>query len=728
MSDSDAPAVLPATIPALQSWTPGQGQFVLGPQAEVVLSTANAERLRATAEVFVDDLWLVTGQRVPIVVRDSGARGGDIELVLRDIAPEMPLSDEGYELEVGPSVEVRGTATGVFFGTRTLLQWFRQTRTVPAGLARDWPRYPERGLLVANVPKQFTMTWWQGQIRELSYLKMNLLWFYVGYETTPLDQMRAIAEFAGRYHVTVVPQLNMPDHMERLLRNRPDLQLPGRPQSLDLSNPAAYPFARDLMTPLLDEFDTPFWHLGSDEYLLGSSYDQYPQLLAYARQHYGPQAVPEDVHYGFINYINETVRANGKTMRVWNDGIHTNATVPVDTDVIIEHWTQWPRVKPPQQLVDEGYRLANSNQDFLYYDPGSRHPDPAAIYDRFTVGLFQAGLRVPDDSPALLGAKLHLWTLPDVESEEEESDNLAAPLRSLAQVLWGSPRPAPDYAGFAPLIATLGRAPGFPPLRFRVAPIDGATSVPPNSAVSVRFYDDVRPDSIRLSLRVSDGADVPGALGFDAATRTATFTPSAPLDWATVFTATLEAAENSAGDALPEPYSWSFRTAEAPHTGPPYTIWQDADAPALVSAPDGNPVELGVRFRSDIAGVVTGIRFYKGQRNIGTHVGNLWLPNGTRLATVTFTDESTAGWQQAQFDTPVSIAANTTYIASYHAPNGYYAATNDAFASAGKDSPPLHALRDGVDGGNGVFRYGASGFPGETFRATNYWVDVVFEG
>ena len=29
--------------------------------------------------------------------------------------------------------------------------------------------------------------------------------------------------------------------------------------------------------------------------------------------------------------------------------------------------------------------------------------------------------------------------------------------------------------------------------------------------------------------------------------------------------------------------------------------------------------------------------------------------------------------------------------------------------------------------GNGVYKYGASGFPNQTFNASNYWVDVVFE-
>ena len=139
-------------------------------------------------------------------------------------------------------------------------------------------------------------------------------------------------------------------------------------------------------------------------------------------------------------------------------------------------------------------------------------------------------------------------------------------------------------------------------------------------------------------------------------------------------------------------------------------------------------VELGVKFRSDEDGFITGLRFYKGAQNTGTHIGHLWDADGTMLAEATFTGESASGWQQVSFDSPVPITADTTYVASYHAPNGYYASTDGYFATDGTDSPPLHALADGEDGPNGVYRYGAGGvFPTDTFQSSNYWVDPVFD-
>jgi len=149
--------------------------------------------------------------------------------------------------------------------------------------------------------------------------------------------------------------------------------------------------------------------------------------------------------------------------------------------------------------------------------------------------------------------------------------------------------------------------------------------------------------------------------------------------------------------------------------------------PEMPAADDPNAVELGVRFRSDAHGLVSGIRFYKGDGNTGPHTGRLWTDTGTLLGTVTFTDETAAGWQTATFDTPIPIDANTTYVASYHTTVGHYAGTLGAFATSGVDNAPLHFLPDVTGEPNGVFRYGPGGvFPTDTFKSSYYWVDVVF--
>jgi hypothetical protein len=147
----------------------------------------------------------------------------------------------------------------------------------------------------------------------------------------------------------------------------------------------------------------------------------------------------------------------------------------------------------------------------------------------------------------------------------------------------------------------------------------------------------------------------------------------------------------------------------------------------VASVDDPSPVNLGVKFTTDVAGQIAGIRFYKGPGNTGTHIGDLWTSSGTLLGQVTFTSESASGWQEADFSAPIPVTAGTTYVASYFAPDGGFAYDSASFASAGVDNPPLHALESSGSGGNGVYAYGGGpAFPSSSYNATNYWVDVVF--
>jgi hypothetical protein len=138
-------------------------------------------------------------------------------------------------------------------------------------------------------------------------------------------------------------------------------------------------------------------------------------------------------------------------------------------------------------------------------------------------------------------------------------------------------------------------------------------------------------------------------------------------------------------------------------------------------------LELGVKFRSSVAGNITGVRFYKTTGNGGTHIGELYTSTGTKLASATFTGESSSGWQTVTFSSPVSITANTTYIAAYFTPNGTYTGTANYFTT-GVTNAPLTGLADGTDGANGVYVYTSTpAFPTNSpGNHPNYWVDVVF--
>lgn len=168
----------------------------------------------------------------------------------------------------------------------------------------------------------------------------------------------------------------------------------------------------------------------------------------------------------------------------------------------------------------------------------------------------------------------------------------------------------------------------------------------------------------------------------------------------------------------------SWNAAAAPSV---QSLWPNA-VPANAAASDPNSVNVGLRFHSSVPGQILGIRFYKGAGNTGTHVGSLWSATGQQLESATFTNETATGWQTATFAKPISIAAFTTYDASYLAPHGHYAYDYNYFATAHQNAN-LVAEQAKSPAGNGVYTYAAAtAFPATASKnLSNYWVDVLFQ-
>ncbi|WP_345529217.1 DUF4082 domain-containing protein, partial [Nocardioides endophyticus] len=140
--------------------------------------------------------------------------------------------------------------------------------------------------------------------------------------------------------------------------------------------------------------------------------------------------------------------------------------------------------------------------------------------------------------------------------------------------------------------------------------------------------------------------------------------------------------------------------------------------------PDLQAVELGMRFAPKVDGLATGTRVYKISRStLATpDSGTLWSSRGRALARATFEETDETGWLSVDFEDPVELTAGQTYTISVHAPHGRYAVTEGYFDRT-IESQDLRA--PGYR--NGVYAYGsASRFPFQTYRQSNYWVDVNF--
>ncbi|MFK4799827.1 family 20 glycosylhydrolase [Streptomyces sp. MPA0124] len=471
-----AMAEAPAVLPALREWRAESGQFKLAPGARIVLGHADATTA-ADARRFAAELREVTGRTLAVVTARAG-RPGDIVL-RQDATAHRDLGDEGYRLRSGDRLTVTGaTSAGVFYGTRTVLQLLRGDGTAPAGATRDVPEYRERGVGVCACYIHISLDWFERLMRDMAQQKLNQLWIeakvksdvdpesaFWGYYTK--DEVRRLVAMAERHHIELIPEINSPGHMDPYLEHHPELQLKDKngeasPPRLDITRPEAFTYYTSLVDEALDVWDAGSWHMGADEYMIGSAYPDFPQLQAYATEKFGAGATPDDAFADFVNRVGEHVRAEGRTLRIWNDGLlGRNTVVPLDRDVAVEHWLGGGSTQKPSALLAEGRPVMNSAYA-LYLVRGGFTMNTRQLYDSGWTPLRFEGETLTTRPANLTGAKISMW--PDngaAETENEVEAKAFMPLRFIAQATWGGPRPSASYEDFEALARGIGHAPGW---------------------------------------------------------------------------------------------------------------------------------------------------------------------------------------------------------------------------------------------------------------------------
>lgn len=485
----------PWTIPALREWLPAPGVFRLGTRPRIVVSPHDASRLRGDAEVLAEDLGALLDGPVEVLIRAGGASDGDC--VLRIGEPDTRIGDQGYVLDLGPSAVLTApTSTGVFHGTRSLLQLLRQGREVPAGRAVDWPRHAERGLMIDIGRKPFSLDWLRERVHEMAHLKLNLLHLHINEDLgwriesalglhsadhLTKAQVTELVTLAARHHITVVPEIDLPGHMGWALRGeyaKFRLRSPAteKDNALDYTRADARRFVHDLIDEYLPLFPGPFWHTGADEFLTTFEQPLYPQLAKY-----GGGDV-KDGFLSFVNEINDHVRGAGKTLRAWNDALAGGRRTTLDPDIVVEWWTDVSPlgdlflVPKPQELLDDGHRVLNAGWFPTYYTnlptPIPVRPQPREMYEGWQVHQFRGPAylngdiappyhEVAPDAP--VGTTLHVWNDdPTRETPEQIAAGIHDRLRVLAQQAWRSPHLTGTYDEFRRVIDAVGPAPRRP--------------------------------------------------------------------------------------------------------------------------------------------------------------------------------------------------------------------------------------------------------------------------
>ena len=461
----------PAVVPALREWTGGTGALALTPKSRIVVGSAS---LADEADQLRSDIAALTGFDLR-VAKGTQAANGDILLSGR----RAQIDPEGYVLDIGDHVDLRGGSdAGVFYGTQTVLQILRTTpghRSLARGQAHDWPQFRERGHLLDIGRKYWTPDYILQTIRQLGYLHLNTLQLHFSdnnafrlvsdkypYLAAPQAYTKAdIRRFeaaASRYHVNIIPEIEMPSHAAAAIKARPELgfscaSMAG--STLDVTKPEARQFARDLINEFAPLFSGPEFHIATDEYPTGDSQSKCPELVQYAQQHgFGS---PSDVFVDFINDMNRTVRAHGKKMVIWNWwDVDQSPTISPDKNIKVEAWTTSAESggdHSPQKYLDMGYEVVVSPSDTLYVTQGfPLLPNPQYLYEEWQ----------PLEHPRLAGYQISVWSDNAIDRAESSFDAyLRRPEEVLADRTWGGPRQG-KVTDFYARADAIGTPPGVP--------------------------------------------------------------------------------------------------------------------------------------------------------------------------------------------------------------------------------------------------------------------------
>lgn len=341
--------------------------------------------------------------------------------------------------------------------------------------------------------RQFTPQWVIGLIREMAWNQLNTLHLHLAdnegvrviFPSHPeiasdnawsAEELQRVLDTAASYHIEVIPELDMPGHMDWILRSKPEWQLKldnGQrvSKAIDFSLAPARNFLGELLSDLMEMFPrSRIIHLGADEFFLHPiTPNNTPQLAQYARSESSdPKADSEDAVRYFVNRMAALVLAEGRTPRVWNDSaVKKRQVIVLDKKVQIECWSIWGSPRGDlnvQDLVDAGYTVLNAHGDFYFIVNKTwdnlLHPkhSPHGIYDVWRGNQFmdQAGAsstEIAKDHPAMSGAGIQLWIeVPSFSSPEEMWAQLRTWLLPLGQRTWDSLSAAASFAAL-PLTA-----------------------------------------------------------------------------------------------------------------------------------------------------------------------------------------------------------------------------------------------------------------------------------
>lgn len=495
------PASGPSLIPHPAKLAAQAEAFALTPETVICYEGSEAE---PAARLLAEMLRPATG--FPLPVRPS--ESGHAHAIRFQISEGGSPASEAYSLTVDQSqaAVLAPNAAGLFHGAQTLRQLlppeiFSRSRMdrdwiIPGVAIEDFPRCGWRGMHLDVsrhfVPKDDVLRlidtlaslkfnrfhWhltddqgWRIEIKKFPKLTEVGAWrkeSLIGHNSGPesefvydgiphggfytQEEIREVVRYAMDRGITIVPEIDMPGHMQAAIAAYPELGTTGEPVAVrchwGISSIVLAPeestvqFCRDVLSEVLELFPGELIHIGGDE-VLKTEWEASPRIRQLLIER-GLKDMDE-MQSWFIRQMEAFLSENGRRLIGWDEirqgGLAGTATVMAwrgESEAVAAAKAGHPVVMASPHLYFDHYQAQPIEQEPLAIGGFTSlehvhafHPVPAGL--------------TPTEQKNILGAQGQLWTeyMPTAKAMEY----MAFPRTcALAEALW-SAEPK-EYADF----------------------------------------------------------------------------------------------------------------------------------------------------------------------------------------------------------------------------------------------------------------------------------------
>ena len=475
-------------IPMPQEIVTAQGNpFILKSGVKILYPEGN-EKMQRNAQFLADYLKTATGKDFAI---EAGTEGKNAIVLTLGTANENP---ESYQLKVtGDGITISSpTEAGVFYGIQSLRKSLPVAVgadiSMPAVEINDAPRFGYRGAHFDTSRHFFTVDEVKTYIDMMALHNMNRFHWHITedqgwrleikkypklteigskrtetvigrnsgeYDGKPYggfytqEQAKEIVAYAAERYITVIPEIDLPGHMQAALAAYPELGCTGGPYEvwrqwgvsedvLCAGNDQVLKFLEDVYGELIEIFPSPYIHVGGDE-CPKVRWEKCPKcqarIKALGLKSDDKHSKEERLQSFVINHIEKFLNDHGRQIIGWDEilegGLAPNATV-----------MSWRGVEGGMNAAKAGHNAIMTPNPYVYLDYYQEEPEiaPTTIGGYNTLKKTYSYNPVPDDADELakkhiIGIQGNIWR--EYMQTSERTDYQAFPrAMAIAETAW----------------------------------------------------------------------------------------------------------------------------------------------------------------------------------------------------------------------------------------------------------------------------------------------------